>query len=314
MESMEQQLVYKNNETPCIFLEDEYNDLQEEDYRIFDNLLNGMEELNIKHIIFNNMGNESFERISSYLSRKEEKNIIWYVSYPQAREILKTTNIKFKQGIKIIVKISEHEKQKEVYDNICRLKEKYNNITGVLFPILESDCDDFLATLNEAYNQLQCSIIVAPQLNQEKVECISWFQLDILYCNVIEYNKRVNNNVATLMEYGILPARLLNEHPCNGYVCSKHTCHSNKNDLPRRLILLRDGTLLPESSKVNRLFCIGNISKKTLIEVAKEYKNSESHLLFKAASKEIYVKWIQTCPFRVIPWRRLFIDEARRLG
>lgn len=314
MELKEQQLVYKNNEAPCIFLEDEYKLLQEEDYRIFDNLLNGMEELNIKNLVFKNMGYESFEWISSYLSKEEDKNIVWYVKCSQVQEILKVDEIKFKKGIKIIVKISEHETEKElIYDNICSLKKKYNNISGVLLPILRSDYADFLINLEEVYNQLQCSIIVAPQLNLEKAESISWPQLDALYCNTIEFNKRVNNSMATLMEYGILPARLLNEHPCNGYVCAKHTCHSNKNDLPRRMILLRDGTLLPESFETNKLFCIGNINEKALIEVIKEYKDSEPHLLFKKISKEIYTKWIQTCPFRVVPWSRLFIDEAKEL-
>lgn len=315
MELNEQQLVYKNNEAPCIFLEDEYKVLQEEDYRIFDNLLNGMEELNIKNLVFRNMGYESFERISSFLSKEEEKNIVWYVKSSQVQEILKVDKIKFKKGIKIIVKISEDETEKKlIYDNICRLKEEYNNVSGVLLPILKSNYADFLTNLEAAYNQLQCSIIVAPQLNLEKAENISWNQLDTLYCNMIEFNKRVNNSMATLMEYGILPARLLNEHPCNGYVCAKHTCHSSKNDLPRRMVLLRDGTLLPESFEINKLFCIGNVNEKTLMEVIKEYKDSEPHLLFKKIAKEIYIKWIQTCPFRVVPWSRLFIDEAKGLG
>lgn len=311
MESLQQQLVYKENESPSVFLIDEYETLVDKDFSVFDNMLCGMDEMNIKNIVVKHMGHERFKEVSAYLIEKKMVNIVWHATYSDIIDILQEEIYQFEKGVGIIIKIDASQVKKgDIFNNICRFRERYNNIAAVMMSIDDKYYDDFTDLMEVIYEQLRCTLIVSPQLDEKKNDYISWSKLDILYCNAIEFNKKVNDFKAVLMEYGILPARLLNEHPCNGYVCSKSTCHSHKNDLPRRLILLRDGTVLPESDSINCNLSIGNILEKTLTEVAKEYKDHENHLRFKSIAKDIYTKWIQTCPFRVVPWSRLFIEEA----
>lgn len=315
MESLEQQLIYKNNEVPSIFVFDEYETLQDKDYVVFDNMLDGMTGLNIKNIVIKQMRHESFKKATAYLIGKQKVNIVWQASYSDILSILQEADYQFDNSIMVIIKIEVNNvEMNDVFDNICRFRDKYNNVAGVIVPVNGKNYDFFSNLMELIYEQLHCSLIISPQMDAKNPDYISWLQLDVLYCNTIEFNKKVNDSKAILMEYGILPARLLNEHPCNGYVCTKHTCHSNKNDLPRRLILLRDGTILPESDSINCKLSIGNISEKSMVEIVKEYKDHESHALFKKLAKDIYIKWIQTCPFRVIPWSMLFIEEASELG
>jgi hypothetical protein len=129
---------------------------------------------------------------------------------------------------------------------------------------------------------------------------------------MIEFNQQVDTIDATIMEYGYLPSRLLNEHPCNGYMCSGHTCHSFKGNLPRRLILRHDGVLLPESISISDDYALGNLRESSMRYILKEYCDSKQHLLFLEAARNVYVQWVQTCPYKVIPWRVLLVEQSNK--
>lgn len=157
---------------------------------------------------------------------------------------------------------------------------------------------DNIKPISDAYPNI---LIISAQLEmgENKNNTITWENLDLLYCNIIDLLRK-SSTKKILMDYGILPIRLLTEHPCNGYVCSHGTCHSSKNNLPRRLYINEDGNIIPEHIDMKPEYYLGNILEKDLIDIIDGYKDSTRHENFLVLAKRVYTKWVQVCPYRVV--------------
>ena len=168
---------------------------------------------------------------------------------------------------------------------------------------------EFISQLDESFKN---TLIVNANINMDSdvnTDFISWIHMDELYCSIIDIQRK-HPSIAILMDYGILPLRLLAEHPCNGYVCSHDTCHSFKNNMPRRLFIDGTGEVLPEHPKMPQSYSMGNIYKNDFLTILETYKDSQQHIAFLALAKNMYTKWVQTCPYRVIPWSDLLLQMA----
>jgi len=166
----------------------------------------------------------------------------------------------------------------------------------------------FVSSLDETFkNTLVVNANIADV--SDDADFISWIHLDELYCTIIDIQRKYPS-IPILMDYGILPLRLLTEHPCNGYVCSHDTCHSFKNNMPRRLFIDVTGNILPEHPKMPHKYSIGNILKNDFMGILASYKDSQQHTSFLSFTKNVYTKWVQTCPYRVIPWSDLLLQMA----
>ena len=169
---------------------------------------------------------------------------------------------------------------------------------------------EYISKLDESFKN---TLIVNANINFEDISddtnFISWIHMDELYCSIIDIQRKYPH-IAVLMDYGILPLRLLAEHPCNGYVCSHDTCHSFKNNMPRRLFINNTGEVLPEHPKMPHNYSMGNILKNDFLTILEAYKDSQQHTAFLTLAKNMYTKWVQSCPYRVIPWSDLLVQMA----
>ena len=64
------------------------------------------------------------------------------------------------------------------------------------------------------------------------------------------------------------------EHPCAAYVCDGSKCHRKVTKEIKTLIIREDGTVLPEIETLNPRFSLGKLSDGTLVELVKEYFES----------------------------------------
>lgn len=168
--------------------------------------------------------------------------------------------------------------------------------------------------LTNLYSETGLSFVMVPRIaifDDDSRAALSWQELDKFYQKVIDLRRTVGHPSTFLFELGILPTRLLTEHPCNGYVCSGQTCHSAKNNLPRRLVLLADGTVVPFSPRAAPAVSLGNIQNASVAELLRTYAQSKRHQEVLNISKEIFIDWIQPCPYRVIPWDHIFVNISR---
>lgn len=199
-------------------------------------------------------------------------------------------------------------------DDDCDKLEDLKNITAMPTIIKATDQKylQIMAFISKLDESFQNTLIVNATINMDSAantDFISWIHIDELYCSIIDIQRKYPG-MSILMDYGILPLRLLAEHPCNGYVCSHETCHSFKNNLPRRLFIDGTGEVLPEHSKMPQSYSMGNIYKNDFITILESYKNSQQHTAFLSLAKNVYTKWVQTCPYRVIPWSELMLHMA----
>lgn len=213
---------------------------------------------------------------------------------------------------KIVLKQSNMIYCEEI-GNICEIDYHKRPITN---PIIVQATDrnylqlmEFIANLGA---KSQNTIIISAVINvatTSNFDTISWAHMDELYCFVIDIQKRFPK-LPILMDYGILPLRLLTEHPCNGYVCSHETCHSYKNNLPRRLFIDGTGEVLPEHPRMPYDFSLGNIYSTDIISILESFKNSPRQKNFLTLAKSVYINWVETCPYRVVPWSELMLKMA----
>jgi hypothetical protein len=137
--------------------------------------------------------------------------------------------------------------------------------------------------------------------------------LDELYTKIIKIQEGLDSYKAIFISSGILPTKLLIEHPCNCYMCSGCNCHSEKNNICRKLIINKQGDILPESHIIGESFKIGNLLEDNIYNILERYKNSEAHNNFMKIVREAFLKYIEVCPYRVIPWTELFISISHNI-
>lgn len=203
------------------------------------------------------------------------------------------------------------------FERLKYLQERLRDQIGfvaVIVPVNKHNLEYVREFASELYKATGQSVIFDPEIDPFGRNCdpvkLSWQELDMLYSRLIELNRSANRHDAFLMNLGLLPARLLVEHPCNCYVCYGQSCHSQKSNFPRRLSLLADGTVLPISRFTNKNLAIGNIKNHSIRDLMMTYVNGEQHDIFRSLSKKIFIEWVQTCPYRVVPWDDLFVASS----
>ncbi len=175
---------------------------------------------------------------------------------------------------------------------------------------------DTLPLIQHLYETLGLPIVLEPELailNPENAHALSWQALDTLYMGMMDLCRSSSERNAYLLSLGMLPTALLTEHPCNAYVCSGNHCHSKKSDLPRRLVVVPDGTLLPMHPQSSFDLALGNILHGTLQQLLLNYQNSSAHEVFRQITHQMFIDYVMPCPFHVIPWDVLFAYTSRQL-
>lgn len=312
-------LVYKDNEAPALLLEEDYRDFKGHDFEILGNMLTGLPQANIKNIIIKSMSPQALTGMSEYILSKISAGIVWRITYEDLLKIYEERR-ELPSCVKLVLRIEENMTNEclnsvDFLNTLCEkineINRTYYKISAMIINLNTNHLVHVEELLLNVYNRTQITLTLNPVLDANNGLHITWAQLDHLYRISIEINNNYENRTAVLMELGILPARLLNEHPCNGYVCFKHTCHSSKGDVPRRLAIMRNGKVYPERKQADPNLLIGDLAENTLENMLISYKDSESHELFKQISKAVHIKWVQTSPFRVVPWGHLFSEEAK---
>lgn len=224
----------------------------------------------------------------------------------------------------------------KIADNVCEIVHAKNPASLVFYdfkddfpcdqifeqtrpntPIIINITNETLNSFNRILTNIQDAenspIIVSwkPNFSADNDNLVSWKELDLLYCKLIDH-LRTHPQANIRMDYGILPTRLLLEHPCNAYMCSGKTCHSNKNNLPRRLYVDSNGNIFPEHYSLKD-YNIGNILQNDFLSTMYSYKDSSSHKKFLDLSKLVYTQWVETCPYRVIPWSELLVHMSKNM-
>lgn len=187
--------------------------------------------------------------------------------------------------------------------------------TPLLVKVTDQNVHNLVEVICNQETAAERTVIISAGVEFGNVpKSVKWYNLEQLYCKVIELQREFPNR-KILMDYGILPTRLLTEHPCNAYVCSRATCHSGKNNLPRRIFVNEVGDLCPEHINISSRFYLGNIFDSSLDVIFTSYQNSDRHAAFLKLAKDTYLQWVATSPYRVIPWSSLLVvkDENRNM-
>lgn len=221
----------------------------------------------------------------------------------------KYTKVEFSILINRIL-FNEKESVQDINNILDNAKKGNFKIYSLLITVNKLNYMHTINISKKIYEKYNISIILDPIVSIfSNIEySLTWQQLDNLYREIIDYHRSINRYDAILMANGILPTRLLVEHPCNAYVCKGNSCHSGKKDISRKLILLPNGILLPENEKVNSSLVIGDLSVDKMKTILNNYYMNESHLRFCKIVKKIFLKYVQVCPYRVVPWSRIFIE------
>jgi len=189
-------------------------------------------------------------------------------------------------------------------------------VSGWIVEVDASNKDKIIQDMLENYKNYKKPIILESkiQFKGPKDNKLSWSDLDQLYKKIVACHKKEDAHNIFFMGQGILPTRLLTEHPCNAYVCKGHTCHSSKRDIGRKLYINPLGAVYPETEYLSEDYAIGNLKDNTLDVLLESYFESEQHEKFRKLVKEIFLQYVQSCPYRVVPWRQIFTELSASEG
>jgi hypothetical protein len=206
-------------------------------------------------------------------------------------------------------------------ENVDSLYEKVDVVNNIMnsscvnknytftFKLKKNLEDEILKLIADVYNRYGISSIIEPEIDIfGKTDKYSWKELDELYTKIIKIQDTLNTYRAIFISSGILPTKLMVDHPCNSYMCHGCKCHSEKNDICRKIIVTENGDIFPESQLVDERLKMGNLMKDNLNNILTSYMTSTEHQHFKEIVRECFLKFIQVCPYRVIPWTDLFVS------
>lgn len=118
-----------------------------------------------------------------------------------------------------------------------------------------------------------------------------------------------NSNYQILLSSLFKYTKVLKEHPCNMYLCSNKSCHSNKSNIPRYLYW-HEETIYPYKVKSNRLKIIEEAYFKDLEPYIQEkYLNSNEHRLFIELNKRIFKIYVMNNFITILPWNLLLQEQ-----
>lgn len=103
-------------------------------------------------------------------------------------------------------------------------------------------------------------------------------------------------------------ASLVLNHPCNAYICTGHSCHSNKTNYPRYLYINRRG-IQPYKTQNSTMHFMKNIDEVNLKSFKdyyeKIYINSSEHIEFIEANRRVFEEYIIVPFLKILPWNLL---------
>lgn len=190
--------------------------------------------------------------------------------------------------------------------------ETSNHTTYLIFENdeLDNGIDDIAVNiqvdLNKHFNIENFNLNSTMSVFVEFVNKSNFFDLK----NYMQIMKELQNSnhkilLSSLFKY----TKFLKEHPCNMYLCSNKSCHSNKSNVPRYLYW-HEETIYPYKVKSNRL----KIIEETYFEdfesyIQDKYLNSNEHRLFIELNKGIFKNYVMNNFITVLPWNLLLQEQ-----
>lgn len=207
--------------------------------------------------------------------------------------------------------VGSDEMASEISGCVSSVRSAGSDVATAVIPVGPGNFDRAATLAADTNERENIAVVLEPTLGKTRpgIESLTWHQLDQLYRNVVDMI-RARGDIAVFFRQGILPTRLLTQHPCNAYVCKGHTCHSGKRDISRKLVVLPSGEVLPESSEVDARLSLGNLIDLPLNQLLNAYYESSRHQEFRQIVKDVFLEYVQNCPFRVVPWTELFIEAS----
>ncbi|HPZ74452.1 MAG TPA: hypothetical protein PK723_01335 [Candidatus Pacearchaeota archaeon] len=322
MEKRQELFSYQKNEAARLIFDFETN--ESVDLSLIEHLMknatDGLKQMGVEYVILKSSNNEVI-KIAADIVKNRGIKLICQLPYFKGEELENVILKKSKKDL-LILSIEEpidYERFRAIFKNFRRnfasIENKENIVTSFILPVSTQNYEDIMIIAKELYNQTGVSVILEPMIwiHNKDPRAISWQQLDALYQQVILFHHEIGRHYAILMGQGILPTRLLTEHPCNGYVCKGSSCHSNKSDIPRKLAVNLMGELFPEHIAVDKKFLIGDLKKGKITDIIDKYYESDNHRRFRSLVKYIFINYVQVCSYRVVPWKDLFAELSKEI-
>ncbi len=117
-------------------------------------------------------------------------------------------------------------------------------------------------------------------------------------------------SVEVYLRPGILPTKLLRDHPCNGYVCCGEHCHAGHGSRPRRLVVEASGEVFPFTSRLGNRASMGFFPERSLADMLNRlYEPPLSEVL--ETCRRLYLELAVDCPHAVFPWEDALVELFR---
>lgn len=185
--------------------------------KVFSNALSGLRELGVCAITFNAKEWAFVEGVLEEIKDILDIKLICRVSIDK----IPTSGISPAVPVQISLEIPEIiNTEAEVQKYLQKLGELKKNLTGenyrivsVVLPINRDNVLNASKIAHLLYKETGYSIVLSPDVNVtlDEPDKITWQQLDLLYCQIIDIMRSESKNDALLMDLGILPTRLLTE-------------------------------------------------------------------------------------------------------
>jgi hypothetical protein len=316
-------IIYQKNEFPLIewYLDTGNDNVQNGLYNAnMDNALFNLKEIkrsNISNISVHISDEQTLSRFIAAYQHAENINMILNIPlvlvnkyFGYAIDTKVKLNIIFSFDTEIAAPMNEFIQFMEDAEYRNKIME---HVDSFLLTFGKDQMDNAFNSAVKIHNFTKKKVILSPYITIHTDDHkINWQQLDSYYTKVLNELKQLELYKMILIKRGILPLSLLVEHPCNAYMCTGRSCHSDKGDNPRKLIIDPCGDVYPISSKIPDLYKYGNIYNQTWNNLFSGTLFTEKHNLFKQTCKSVYFKWIQHCPFKIVPWEDLFEHEAKK--
>jgi hypothetical protein len=98
-------------------------------------------------------------------------------------------------------------------------------------------------------------------------------------------------------------------HPCAAYVCNGTHCHRKVAKEIKKLVILEDGTVLPEIPTLNHNLALGNLREGTLSELVASYF-ADGYAQFDHLCRTVYDEVMPIWTSPIIPWDEIVSERS----
>ncbi len=98
-------------------------------------------------------------------------------------------------------------------------------------------------------------------------------------------------------------------HPCAAYVCNGTHCHRKVAKEIKKLVILEDGTVLPEIPTLNHSLALGNLREGTLSELVASYF-ADGYAQFDHLCRTVYDEVMPIWTSPIIPWDEIVSERS----